>query len=213
MKTAKGELRAGTLTILFLLAGASPMFGQAFSFKQDVMGETLEQYRANNPADCPDKNLVPDEKGSDDLTCKVAVPGTYVGKKLAAKRVSFLHGKLYRIVITFPHADYTTIQVALKEKYGKSVDSYTSRSVYIMFAEAMLRREMTREERLNVPEIGTSNKWSNDVSSIDTSEYELADPTFQTSNVAFFHTTLLAESLASGKQRRLAAEAAAKSDM
>jgi hypothetical protein len=158
------------LILVFLVFAQTPS-SSPYAVKQDVLGESLAQYQANNPKDCPVRAFQADkDRGA--VFCTVVGLTTYAGEAINNKKVGFMHDRLYLITMNFPHSSFLTVKAALSERFGKPVERIVERSVYITFAEILSHKEKTHEERLNVPEIGTSDKWKNAVSEIDAEEYD-----------------------------------------
>ena len=199
-----------SLAFVFLAFAQSP--ASPYAVKQDVLGEPLAQYQANNPKDCPAHALKTDkEYGA--VFCAVVGPITYAGETIGKKKVGFIHERLYLISMEFPHSSFFTVKSALSEKFGSPVERYIDQSTYITIAEAMSHKEKTHEERLNVPETGISDNWKNGVSQIDVQEYDIRDPSFQTSSVTFTLDVLAKEAIDNMNKANKANRAKSKTDM
>jgi hypothetical protein len=182
-----------------------------YAVKQDVLGESLAQYQANNPKDCPARAFKTDkERGA--VFCTAVGPTTYAGQSVN-KKVGFMHDRLYLITMNFPHSSFLTMTAALSEKFGKPDETFIQQSAYITLAETLSGKEKTREERLNVPEIGANDKWKNGVSQIDAQEYSVLDISFQTSSVTFTLDELAKEAADNLNQAIDASHAKSKTDM
>jgi hypothetical protein len=152
--------------------------------KQDVLGESLAQYQANNPKDCPDRAFkTHKERGV--VFCTVAGPATYAGQTVNKKTVGFMHNRLYFIEMDLPHSSHLTVTAALANKFGKPEEQYIQRSVYISVVEAISGMAMTHVERQNVPEMGVDKTWKNGLSKIEAQEYNARYADFQTSTLTF----------------------------
>ena len=209
------NLKVKSVLLFLMLAPsmiAQTVSQQPYAVKQDVLGESLTQYRANNPKDCPASAFKSDQdRGA--VLCAVAVPATYAGKPLTKKTVGFMHDRLYYIEMTMAHPNYISVTAALAQKFGKPEERFTNRSVYITIAEAVSSKEKTLEERLNVPEAGVTQTWKNGVSEICASEYDLQDTDFQTSSLAFTLDVLAKEAAENMDKAIKAVHAKSKTDM
>jgi hypothetical protein len=204
-------------SVLFFLMLAPPIMAQTvsqqpYAIKQDVLGESLAQYQANNPKDCP-ASAFKTNKDRGAVFCTVAVPATYAGQTLTKKTVGFIHDRLYYIEMTLAHTNYVSVTAALAEKFGKPEERFTNRSVYLSIAETLSGKEKTHEERLNVPEIGVTQTWKNGVSEISASEYDLQDTNFQTSSLLFTLDVLAKEAVENMDKAIKALNAKSKTDM
>jgi hypothetical protein len=175
-------------TLILALAFGCFAFAQAsqspYVVKQDVLGESLAQYQANNPKDCP-TIAFKTHKHRGVVFCTVAGPAIYAEQTVNKKTVGFIHDRLYFIEMDLPHASYRSVTAALANKFGEPEEQYIQRSVYINLAEAISGMAMSHVERLNVPEIGVDKTWKNGVSTIDAQEYNARDAHFQTSTLTF----------------------------
>jgi hypothetical protein len=196
---------------VFLAFAQSPP--SPYAVKQDVLGESLAEYQANNPKDCPAQAFKTDkDRGA--VFCVIVGPTTYAGETISKKKVGFMHERLYLISMEFPHASFFAVKSALSEKFGEPVEHLIQRPIYITLAETLSHKEKTYEERRNVPEIGIMDNWKNDVSQIDAEEYDIiGDPNFQTSSVTFTLDVLAKEAIDNMNKANKANRAKSKTDM
>jgi hypothetical protein len=164
-----------------------------YHLKQDVLGESLASYQQNN-SECPTAKLKTDVIRKVQL-CQVRASTLTFGRtKVLEKRVGFLHGRLYLVTMTFSHADFNAVSLALAEKFGQPAKARTTgQAVLITIAEVMGSKEMTQEQRKNVPRNAQTKEWANGISTISLSEYDASDPAFNTSTVSFTLDELIKE--------------------
>jgi hypothetical protein len=164
-----------------------------YHLKQDVLGESLASYQQNN-SECPTAKLKTDAIRNIQF-CQVRASTLTFGRtKVLEKRVGFLHGRLYLVTMTFSHADFNAVSLALSEKFGQPAKARsTDQAVLITIAEVMGSKEMTQEQRRNVPLNSQTKEWANGISTISLSEYDATDPTFNTSTVSFTLDELINE--------------------
>jgi hypothetical protein len=171
-------------TLILILVTSAALAQEAYSIKQDHLGESLASYQLNN-SDCP-KTAFKAEETSGVRICVSNDKGfTYAGVRFSTKRVTALHDEVVMINLTFSHAQYNTILNALREKFGDGKLNITERNVLIILTQAMLGKDLTQREKEVVPTSAENFQWSNGVSTIHLSEYDSADPTFHTSNLTF----------------------------
>lgn len=91
------------LIILTMMLGAFAFAQEPYHIQQDVLGEPLAIYQQNTN-ECPTPKLVPRVMGKVQV-CEVNT-STFAGTKFLKKHVSFLHGHLYLVTMTFDHADF-----------------------------------------------------------------------------------------------------------
>jgi hypothetical protein len=197
--------------VCFALTALGQDAPSPYAVKQDVLGESLAQYQANNPKDCPAPALKPD-KDRVAVFCTV-VGTTYAGEAINKKKVGFMHERLYLVSMEFPHSSFYAIKSALSEKFGQPVEKYIDQSTFITIAEALSKKEKTHEERLNVPETGIRDNWKNGVSQIAAEEYDILDTNFQTSSLNFTLDALANEAMENMDEANKAKHAKSKSDM
>jgi hypothetical protein len=180
--------------VLIIVMMTAAAFAQdPYHFKQDVLGESLASYQQNN-SECPTAKLTTDAITKIQF-CQVR-PSTlpFGSTQVLEKRVGFLHGRLYLLTMTFSHADFNAVSLALSEKFGQPAKSRsTDQAVLITIAEVMSSKKMTQEQRKNVPLNAQTKEWANGISTISLSEYDATDPTFNTSTVSFTLDELLKE--------------------
>jgi hypothetical protein len=164
-----------------------------YHFEQDVLGESLASYQQNN-SECPTAKLKTDAVRRVQF-CQVKPSTlTFGTAKILEKRVGFLRGRLYLVTMTFSHADFNAVSLALSEKFGQPVKARsTDQAVLITIAEVMGSKEMTQEQRKHVPRSAQTKEWANGISTISLSEYDATDPTFNTSTVSFTLDELIKE--------------------
>jgi hypothetical protein len=164
-----------------------------YHFEQDVLGESLTSYQQYN-SECPTAKLKTDAVRRLQF-CQVKPSTlTFGTAKVLEKRVGFLHERLYLVTMTFSHADFNAVSLALSEKFGQPAKARsTDQAVLITIAEAMGSKEMTQEQRKNVPLHAQTKEWANGISTISLSEYDATDPTFNTSTVSFTLDELIKE--------------------
>jgi len=180
--------------VLIIVMMTMAAFAQdPYQFKQDVLGESLASYQQNN-SECPTAKLKTDAIRQIQFCQVRASTLTFARTKVLEKRAGFLHGRLYLVTMTFSHADFNAVSLALSEKFGQPAKSRsTDRAVLITIAEVMTRKEMTQEQRQNVPLNAQTKEWANGISTISLSEYDATDPTFNTSTVSFTLDELIKE--------------------
>jgi len=164
-----------------------------YHFEQDVLGESLTLYQQNN-SECPTAKLKTDAVRRVQF-CQVKPSTlTFGTAKVLERRVGFLHGRLYLVTMTFSHADFNAVSLALSERFGQPAKARsTDQAVLITIAEVMGSKEMTQEQRKNVPLHAQTKEWANGISTISLSEYDATDPTFNTSTVSFTLDELIKE--------------------
>ena len=164
-----------------------------YHFEQDVLGESLASYQQNN-SECPTAKLKTDAVRRVQF-CQVKPSTlTFGTAKILEKRVGFLRGRLYLVTMTFSHADFNAVSLALSEKFGQPIKARsTDQAVLITIAEVMGSKEMTQEQRKHVPRSAQTKEWANGISTISLSEYDATDPTFNTSTVSFTLDELIKE--------------------
>ena len=164
-----------------------------YHFEQDVLGESLASYQQNN-SECPTAKLKTDAVRRVQF-CQVKPSTlTFGTAKVLEKRVGFLRGRLYLVTMTFSHADFNAVSLALSEKFGQPVKARsTDQAVLITIAEVMGSKEMTQEQRKHVPRSAQTKEWANGISTISLSEYDATDPTFNTSTVSLTLDELIKE--------------------
>jgi hypothetical protein len=180
--------------VLIIVMMTVAAFAQGpYHFKQDVLGESLASYQQNN-SECPTAKLKTDAVRKMQF-CQVRPSTLTFGRtKVLEKRVGFLHGRLYLITMTFSHADFNAVSLALSEEFGEPAKARsTDQAVLITIAEVMGSKEMTQEERKNVPLSAQTKEWANGISTVSLSEYDATDPTFNTSTVSFTLDELIKE--------------------
>ena len=183
-----------------------------YTFKADVLGESLSQYQQNNK-DCPSSALKTD-KDRGVVYCEAKNTGfTYAGVTVLRKNSGFLHDRLYLVTITLPHGQYNTVAAALAEKFGKPKETFMERPTILTVLEALSGKEKSHAERLDVPEIAEIKTWANGVSEISLQEYDLSDGTLQTSTVVFSLNDLAKEAGANMQRAMDANKKKARSDM
>jgi hypothetical protein len=211
MKNPFNPLALATVLFCFVLSTLGQAATSPYAVKQDVLGESLAQYQANNPKDCPAQALQPDkDRGA--FFCTV-VGTTYAGESINKKKVGFMHERLYLISMEFPHSSFYAIKTALSGKFGQPVENYIDQSTFITIAGALSKKEKTHEERLNVPETGIRDNWKNGVSQIAAEEYDILDTNFQTSSLTFTLDALANEAMENMNEANRAKHAKSKSDM
>lgn len=174
-------MKSALFTILVTITA---MAQEPFTMKQDQLGESLGAYHLNNH-DCPTAAFKAD-KASGALVCVSKDKAfTFAGATHNTKRITVLDDKVVMINLTFPHAEYITVLNSLRERIGNGTPSFTGQSVLLTLAKLMAEKEMTPRQQENVPAGASNFKWSNGVSSILLSEYDAADPSFQSSNLTF----------------------------
>jgi hypothetical protein len=166
---------------------------EPYKVKQDVLGESLATYQQNN-SECPTAKLETDAMRKTQF-CQVRTSILALGgTKVLEKRVGFLHGRLYLVTMTFSHADFNAVSLALSEQFGQPAKARsTDRAVLITIAQVMGNKEMTQEQRENVPLTAQTKEWTNGISTISLSEYDTTDRTFNTSTVSFTLDELIHE--------------------
>jgi hypothetical protein len=164
-----------------------------YHFEQDVLGESLASYQQNN-SECPTAKLKTDAVRRVQFCQAKPSTLTFATAKVLEKRVGFLRGRLYLVTMTFSHADFNAVSLALSEKFGQPVKARsTDQAVLITIAEVMGSKEMTQEQRKHVPRSAQTKEWANGISTISLSEYDATDPTFNTSTVSFTLDELIKE--------------------
>lgn len=167
-----------------ILVTITAMAQEPFTMKQDQLGESLAAYHLNND-DCPAAAFKA-VKASGALVCvSTDKVFTYAGARHNAKRITVLSDRVVMINLTFSHAEYTTVLNSLRERFGNGIPSFTERSVLLTLAKLMVEKEMTPPQLENAPARAANSKWANGVSTIQLSEYDARDPSFQTSNLTF----------------------------
>jgi len=180
--------------VLIMVMMTAAAFAQdPYHFKQDVLGESLASYQQNN-SECPTAKLTTDATRKIQF-CQARPSTSPFGRtQVLEKRVGFLHGRLYLLTMTFSHADFNAVSLALSEKFGQPAKSRsTDQAVLITIAEVMSSKEMTQEQRKNVPHKAQTKEWTNGISTISLSEYDATDPRFNTSTVSFTLDELIKE--------------------
>jgi len=166
---------------------------EPYHFERDVLGESLASYQQNN-SECPTAKLKTDAIRKIQFCQDRPSTLTFGRVKVLEKRVGFLHGHLYLVTMTFSHADFNAVSLALSEKFGQPSKARSSgQAALITIAEVMGSKEMTQEQRKNVPLNAQTKEWANGISTISLSEYDATDPTFNTSTVSFTLDELLKE--------------------
>lgn len=203
--------------VLFLVSSllaplACPQGNEPYTIKADALGETLAQYRKNN-GDCTAAVLQPD-KDRGTMVCHLKNPAfTYAGIAVAEKYVGFLHDRLYVVNLIIPHGSFPTAKGAVTDKFGPPTKtSYRDKSTFITLAEILSGKELTYDQKLNVPEIGEETAWLNGISTITLSEYSPLDGTFKTSSITFSLDDLSKEAGENMDKAIRARNAKAKSD-
>jgi|SRR6516225_2638771 hypothetical protein len=182
-------MKSALFTILVTITALAQ---EPFTMKHDQLGESLAAYHLNND-DCPTAAFKAD-KASGVLVCVSNDKAfTYAGATHNTKRITVLDDKVVMINLTFPHAEYMTVLNSLRERIGNGTPSFTERSVLLTLAKLMVEKEMTPRQLDNVPARASNFKWSNGVSTILLSEYDAADPSFQSSNLTFVLDSALQE--------------------
>jgi hypothetical protein len=186
---------------------------EPYHFERDVLGESLASYQQNN-SECPTAKLKTDAIRKIQF-CQVRPSTLPFGRtRVLEKRVGFLHGRLYLLTMTFSHADFDAVSLALSEKFGQPAKSRsTDQAVLITIADVMSSKEMTQEQRKNVPLNAQTKEWANGISTISLSEYDATDPTFSTSTVSFTLDELIKEVRDNATQSVKQTRDKAKSDM
>src|SRR4249920_854682 len=93
---------------------------EPYHFEQDVLGESLASYQQNN-SECPTAKLKTDAVRRVQF-CQVKPSTlTFGTAKVLEKRVGFLRGRLYLVTMTFSHADFNAVSLALSDKFGQPV--------------------------------------------------------------------------------------------
>ena len=174
-------MKSALFTILITITA---MAQEPFTMKHDQLGETLASYHQNNN-DCP-KAAFKADKASGVLVCVSNDKGfTYAGVRHKTKRITVLDDQVAMITLIFPHAEFNTVLNSLRETVGNGIPSFTERNVLLTLTKLMAEKEMTRRQLDAVPARASNFKWSNGVSTILLSEYDAADPSFQSSNLTF----------------------------
>ena len=164
-----------------------------YHFEQDVLGESLASYQQNN-SECPTAKLKTDAVRRVQFCQAKPSTLTFGTAKVLEKRVGFLRGRLYLVTMTFSHADFNAVSLALSDKFGQPIKARsTDQAVLITIAEVMGSKEMTQEQRKHVPRSAQTKEWANGISTISLSEYDATDPTFNTSTVSFTLDELIKE--------------------
>ena len=117
----------------------------------------------------------------------------FAGARHNTKRITVLDDKVVMINLTFSHSEYSTVVSSLRERIGDGIPSFTEQSVLLTLAKLMAEKEMTPRQMDNVPARAANFKWSNGVSTILLSEYDAADPSFQSSNLTLVLDSALQE--------------------
>jgi hypothetical protein len=170
--------------LFIILVTITAMAQEPFTMKHDQLGESLAAYHLNND-DCPTAAFKAD-KASGALVCVSKDKAfTYAGARHNTKRITMLDDKVVMINLTFSHAEYITVLNSLRDRIGNGIPSFTERKVLLTLAKLMVEKEMTPRQLDNVPARETNFKWSNGVSTIQLSEYDAGDPSFQSSNLTF----------------------------
>jgi hypothetical protein len=178
--------------LIAVLLATAAMAQVPYSVKHDQLGESLASYQMNN-SDCPKTAFKAEETSGVSVCASSDKTLTYAGVQLTTKRITALHDQVVMINLTFSHAQYNSVLAALRESFGEGTMSVTERSVLITLVEVMLGKETTQRQKETVPPSAENFKWSNGVSTIQLSEYDASDPTFQTSNVTFSLDSALKE--------------------
>jgi hypothetical protein len=174
-------MKSALFTILVTITA---MAQEPFTMKHDQLGESLAAYHLNND-DCPTAAFKAN-KASGALVCVSKDKAfTFAGARHNTKRITVLDDKVVMINLTFPHAEYITVLNSLRQEIGNGIPSFTERSVLLKLAQLMAEKEMTPRQLDNAPARASNFKWSNGVSTIELSEYDAGDPSFQSSNLTF----------------------------
>ena len=174
-------MKSALFTILVIITARAQ---EPFTMKHDQLGESLAAYHRNND-DCPAAAFKADKASGARVCVSKDKAFTYAGARHNTKRITVLDDKVVMINLTFPHAEYFTVLNSLRERIGNGIPSFTERSVLLTLAKLMAEKEMTPGQLDNVPARASNFKWSNGVSSILLSEYDAADPSFESSNLTF----------------------------
>lgn len=183
------------LVVFVMTMAAFAVAQEPYHVKQDVLGEPLATYQQNTN-ECPTAKLKVDAMRKMQLCEGSTSASVFAGAQILKKHVSFLHGRLYLITMTFAHSDFDSLKLALIDKFGPPTRHRTTeKAVLITIAEVMRNEEMNQEQRENVPLSSDTKEWTNGVSTIYLSEHDTTDPTFKTSSVAFILNELSKEVL------------------
>lgn len=173
-----------TKALFAILIATVAMAQEPFAVKRDRLGESVASYHINN-IDCP-KPAFKADKASGALICVSNEKAfAYAGVKHNTKRVTVLRDQVVMINLTFAHSEYNTVLNSLRDSFGEGIMSFTDQRVLLTMAKIMAAREVTTSQRDHLPARAVNFRWSNGVSTIELSEYDARDPSFQTSNLTF----------------------------
>ena len=167
-----------------VLVATAAMAQEPFTVNHDRLGESVASYLLNN-VDCPMSAFKADRASGAMICVSSDKTFTYAGVKHDNKRVTVLRDQVVMINLTFSHDQYNTVLNSLREKFGDGIMSFTEANVLATLAKIMAGKELTPREQKNVPARAANFKWSNGVSTIQLSEYDARDPSFESSNLTF----------------------------
>lgn len=185
-----------------------------FAIKSDELGESLAQYQAINKECAPSAALQTDSDTGEVMCKELSKGSTYAGITLQGRNVGFLRSRLRLVEMTFPHADYPSLEEALTEKYGPpSETNVMQRSEIKNILEVVTRKEITEADAPRLPQSMVSNTWTNGASTIYLWEYDLHNGNLQSCLITFFHVALSEEYVKNGEKAAAAKKAKARADM
>jgi hypothetical protein len=124
--TRKAFFAVAITTASLMLSAQIVIKPARIDFKGDKLGMSLAEFKAKHPmsGSCADEENVLVPK-SDNATEKVAhgiiectAPATIVNRDAKSTLYKFLDGKLYSILIGFPHDGFNEAMATAQEKYG-----------------------------------------------------------------------------------------------
>jgi hypothetical protein len=160
-------MRAKSILIFVALAtfARAQSAPEPYSVKADQLGETLTQWKANNPRSNECDNITVDDRSSSTLVPKVVYclnwetgqNFTYATAPLLIETAWFYKDSLYRVDMTLASVEgLTHVMTGLREKFGKPVERETTRTQN-SFGGTLEQKRFTWTNRLSTLELTYSD--------------------------------------------------------
>jgi hypothetical protein len=134
---------------------------EPYSVKADQLGETLTQWKANNPRSDECDNITVDDRSGSTLVPNVVYclnwetgqNFTYATAPLLVETAWFYKDSLYRVDMTLASTEgLTDVMTGLRQKFGKPVEQETTRT-HNSFGGTLEQKRFTWTNRLSTLEL------------------------------------------------------------
>lgn len=151
------------LIFVSALAVAQQAAPEPYHIKQDVLGETLDEYKANHADEKGDCVFATGSLGLHDRSEGVQVcvtlarkqTMTYASVAIDGRMEEFVGGRLESLTMSFKEGDYDSLKAALTDKFGKP-SKVSSKAV---------------QNRMGAQFINESSLWINGIATIGLDHY------------------------------------------